>query len=392
MDTETPHLSAWVTKTHDEVVRDLQSSNIVAIAAESSKQTMAILAGMQSPLVNALANINPMLPMLNSIQESMQQWVNPIRQMAESVTKIVSAFNTVPTIVKIYREMIEQIRAQFQRFVESINLGLLEAARKVAEVVLVPFYLYRYHILKRARDGDEEALLLLSTVFNQEYRSYCSIHKLRLGSQITRLEFAGSVYGVISRTLAVTKLNQDALLSSLFTLFRRLFYALRDWLRKTARKLQQELANEKSPEECVVQRNGQQYFLLPTLSIFTRISEATLRRYCSRGKIKAVKFNYISPKTRNKNISWHVPYTPNVITEIKSLSHSNNHGKLSRKQISEITGIHIDTLRSWERKGLINVEKVNRHIFYLENQINELRQLFQTNNSPRYRHLLAKTA
>jgi len=81
-----------------------------------------------------------------------------------------------------------------------------------------------------------------------------------------------------------------------------------------------------------------------------------------------------------------------MLAEIKSFSQNSYRGKLSRKQISERTGIHVDTLRSWERKGLVATQKVNRHVYYLESQLTEIVQLFRTNNSPRYRHLLAKVS
>jgi len=392
MDNGTLRPPAWQLQMLNQVVQDTRKSSFLALATQHSKQVNAIAAQMQSPIVTALANLNPLLPVIKTAQETVKQMTEPIRQATEVMAKIGQQLNTVTSIVKAYREMIERSRAYFQHFIKSVNFGLVKAAQKVVETVVLPFHLFRYHIIKRARDGDKDALLLLSQVFSQEYRLYCSIKKLRHTSRFARLEFASSIYHLIIIVLRKTVLSPDRLLSSLLLLFRRLFFALKDWLRSITMKLQQEMANEKSPEECIIERNEQKYLLLPTLSIFTGISEATLRRYCSQGKIEAVKLLYVSPKTHNQNLAWHVPYTPNMLAEIKSFSQNSYRGKLSRKQISERTGIHVDTLRSWERKGLVATQKVNRHVYYLESQLTEIVQLFRTNNSPRYRHLLAKVS
>lgn len=392
MDNGTLRPPVWQLQMLNQVVQDTRKSSFLALATQHSQQMNAIVAQMQSPITTALTQLNPLLPVIKTAQETMKHMTEPIRQATEVMAKIGQQLNTVTSVVKSYRKMVERSQAYFLRFINSIHIGLVETAQKVIETVLLPFHLFRYHIIKQARDGDEDALLLLSQVFSQEYRLYCLIKKLRHTSRSARLEFASSIYHLIVKVLQKTALPPEKLLSSLLLLFRRLFFALKDWLRKITLRLQQELVNEKLPEECVIERNGQKYLLLPTLAIFTGISEPTLRRYCSQGKINAVKLLYVSSKTHNQNLAWYVPYTSNLVAEIKLLSQNSQKGGLSRKQISEQTGIHVDTLRSWERKGLVATQRVNRHVYYLESQLIELVQLFQTNNSPRFRHLLAKAS
>jgi hypothetical protein len=206
----------------------------------------------------------------------------------------------------------------------------------------------------------------------------------------SRIEFATHFLEALYQADKRSPLDEDNLLASLRKFLLILGLILRDLIRKACHELQKTFAREKCAEECLVYYQYEKYLLIPSLSALTDISEPTLRRYASQGKFDAIKLPYVSARSGHKNKAWHFPYSPELISQLKEHYSSKKNKLLTRKQVSLRIGIHYDTLRSWEKKQLVSVIYEAGKVMYQESQLDQLIEIFKSNNSPRYRHLVAK--
>lgn len=366
-----------------------------------------MLSHTQSPLITAIANVTPlaeiaqnnaftrMVEVIHNIPKFVVPDLNPLASMIrtaqevvqQSVAPIIQLSQSVRTIVDQYQELMKNIRATYEHFLNLIHTNafswLSEVAKRIQQTFVMPWYLWRYHILQRARDGDHDSLLLVSRIFSFEHSRFCRLQKYQKSDVTAKLEFASYVIEAMGGSVNTESENGN-LLDRLPAFFTRLFYALRDMLRKMAHKLQQTLSNDRTPFECTIEHAGIQYLLLPSLSIFTGVPESTLRRYAARGDIPAIKLPYRSTKTGNVNKTWHVEYSAIIIESIKALAHHNRQrtaqNRLTRKQIVQFLNIHLDTLRLWERKGLVTPKHVHGRVWYLPEHLLTLKQIIENNH------------
>jgi len=354
---------------------------VTKIVEEEQEKARTLLSSFfdsyRHPIFQAIETIQSLKPSIFQAIEVAQQHFRAIEQ----------ALETYQNWIKIMREAYER----FVNFFKSICWSdFFKNIWQHVENFVVAFLMAKYNQLHRARDGtNEEEIIALSYYYPKEFRLFCRINELSHNNS-SRIEFATHFLEALDQADKRSPLAEDNLLVSLKKFFLRLGLILRDLVRKACHELQKTFAREKSPEECIVYYQNEKYLLIPSLSALTDISEATLRRYASKGKFGAVKLPYISARSGNKNMAWHFPYSPQLISQLKEHYSPKKNKLLGRIQMSQRLGIHYDTLRSWEKKQLITVVYEAGKVMYQESQLDQLIEVFKSNNSPRYRQLVAK--
>lgn len=356
------------------------STFVAKIIEEEQEKAKTLLSSVfdnyRHPIVQAIETIQNIKPSIfhavemvqqtfKAIDQALETYRNWIKIMREAYDRLVSFFKSVR-----WPEFFKNIWQHVQNFV-------------------VSFLLAEYHQLHRARDGTESDVMALSHLYPKEFRLFCRMNDLGRNKS-ARIEFATHFLEALDQADKRTPLDEDNLLVSLRKYFLTLGLILRDLIRKAYRDLQKTFAREKNAEECLVYYQSKKYLLIPSLSALTNISEPTLRRYASKGKFDAIKLPYVSVRSRHKNMTWHFPYSPQLISQLKKHYSPKKSHLLSRRQVSQRLGIHYDTLRSWERKQLVSVVYEAGKVMYQESQLAQLVEIFKSNNSPRYRHLVAK--
>lgn len=303
-------------------------------------------------------------------------------------------FRVIDQALETYRNWIKIMREAYDRLVNFFkSIRWPELFKNIWQHVqnfVVTFLLAEYHQIHRARDGtSEKDIVALSYHYPKEFRLFCRMNELS-HNKSSRIEFATHFLEALDQADKRSPLDENNLLVSLRKFFLMLGLILRDLIRKACHELQKTFAREKSAEECIIYYQDKKYLLIPSLSALTDISVATLRRYASKGKFCAVKLPYVSARSGHKNEAWHFPYSPKLISQLKEHYSSKKNNLLTRKQVSMRIGIHYDTLRSWEKKQLVSVIHRAGKVMYQESQLVQLVEIFKLNNSPRYRHLVAK--
>lgn len=312
----------------------------------------------------------------------------------QAVEMVQQSFRAIGQALETYRNWIKIMREAYERFVNFFkSFGWSDFLKNIWQHVqnfVVSFLLAQYHLLHRARDGtNEEDIIALSYHYPKEFRYFCQVNDLGRDKP-ARIEFATHFLDALDQADKRYPLDEANLLITLQRFFLSLGLILRDLIRKTYQALQRTFAREKGAEKCLVYYQDKKYLLIPSLSALTNISEPTLRRYASQGKFDAVKLPYVSARSGHKNKAWHFPYSPELISQLKEHYSPRKYKRLSRRQVSQILGIHYDTLRSWEKKQLVSVVYEAGKVMYQESQLDQLIEVFRSNNSPRYRHLVAK--
>lgn len=312
----------------------------------------------------------------------------------QAIEVVQQTFKAIDQALETYRNWIKIMQETYDRFVNFFKSfrwpDFFKNIWQHAENFVVAFLMAEYNQLHRARDGtSEDDIIALSYHYPKEFRLFCRMNDLNQNKS-SRIEFATHFLEALDQADKRSPLDEDSLLISLRKFFFKLGLILRDLIRNACRELQKTFAREKSPKECMVYYQNEKYLLIPSLSGLTDISEATLRRYASKGKFGAVKLPYISARSGHKNEAWHFPYSPELISQLKEHHAPKKHKLLSRKQVSQRLGIHYDTLRSWEKNQLVSVIYKAGKVMYQESQLVQLVEIFKSNNSPRYRHLVAK--
>jgi hypothetical protein len=357
------------------------SKFVVKIVEEEQERTKTLLS---SFLDSYRHPISQAIEVIQNIQPSIQQAMEIAQQHFKAIEQ---ALETYQNWIKIMREAYDQ----FINFIKSFRWpNFFKNIWQHVQNFVVSFLLAEYHQLHRARDRtSEEDIIILSYAYPIEFRRFCKMTGNNQ-SKSARIEFATHFLEALELVDKRYPLDEANLLSTLQRFFFRLGLILRDLLRKVYREFQKTFAREKSAEECTVYYQDKKYLLIPSLSALTNISEATLRRYASKGKFDAVKLPYISTRSGQKNMAWHFLYTPELISQLKRHYSPKKDNLLSRKQVSQKIGIHYDTLRSWEKKQIVTVIHKAGKVMYQESQLDQLIEIFKSNNSPRYRSLVAK--
>lgn len=335
------------------------------------------------------------------MQSFVRDFQEPIREavaFAQQAAKVYEQYReTIQQALETYRRYAEQIRQMAERFVQfyqSLNIPTaIRQAIQIGQKFLLGFFLDIYNRLCHPRDATESELLALTYEdFPIEYRRFRNTKHLP-DTKESRLQFIAYLLAVAKSVDQKHPLDQDNLLTSLHRFFTKLFYAIRDFLRQLNRSLQETRANEQSAYECSIEVDGQRYLLIPSLSIQTGVSQPTLRRYAGKGLFDAVKLPYTSERSGHTNPAWHFPYTPKLVDQIKEHAGKKRflHETLySRKQVVSILGINVDTLRNWERKGLINSVRKAGKAFYDQSELPKCKELLAKNNKPRFDLLMAR--
>lgn len=329
---------------------------------------------------------HPIFQMIEAIQSIKPSIFQAIEAAQQSFRAIEQALETYQNWIKIMREAYDR----FVNFFKSFRWpDFFKNIWQLVQNFVVSFLLAEYHQLHRARDGTESDVMALSHLYPKEFRLFCQMNNLSRNKS-AQIEFATHFLEALEQADKRYPLDKDNLLTTLRRFFFRLVLILRDLIRTAYRALQKTFAREKGAEKCIVFYQDKKYLFIPSLSALTDISETTLRRYASKGKFGAVKLPYVSARSGHKNMTWHFPYSPQLISQLKEHHSQKNCHLLSRRQVSQRLGIHYDTLRSWERKQLVSVVCEAGKVMYKESQLNQLIETFKSNNSPRYRQLLAK--
>lgn len=306
-------------------------------------------------------------------------------------------FKAIEQALETYRNWIKIMREAYDRFIKFYkSFRWPEFFKNIWQHVqnfVVSFLLAEYNELHRARDGtSEENIIAFSYHYPKEFRFFCRENNLNQNKS-SRIEFATHFLEALYQADKRSPLDEDNLLASLRKFFYRLGLILRDLIRKACHELQKTFAREKCAEECLVYYQDEKYLLIPSLSALTDISEPTLRRYASKGKYEAIKLPYISARSGHKNMAWHFPYSPQLISNLKTHSAKNKRQRdklFTRKQVASVLGIHVDTLRNWERKGLVNTLRESGTIWYHQSQMPHLLEILKQNNSPRHQMFIAQ--
>lgn len=379
----------WVIGKYDTLVLIMESTTqerpastfvtkIVEQEQEKAKTFLSsFFANYRHPIFQAIEAIQSIKPSIFQAIEIAQQHFKAIEQALET-----------------YRNWIKIMREAYDRFIKFYkSFRWPDFFKKMWQHVqnfVVAFLLAEYHQLHRARDGtSEEDIIALSYHYPREFRLFCRMNDMTQDKS-SRIEFATHFLEALDQADKRSPLDEDNLLVSLRKFFYKLGLILRDLIRKACQELQKTYAREKSPEECLVYYQDKRYLLIPSLSALTDISEPTLRRYASQGKFDAIKLPYVSARSGHKNKAWHFPYSPKLISQLKEHYAPKKHKLLSRKQVSQRLGIHYDTLRGWEKKQLVSVIYQAGKVMYQESQLDQLIEIFRSNNSSRYRHLAVK--
>lgn len=306
-------------------------------------------------------------------------------------------FRAVEQALETYRNWIKIMREAYERFVNFFKSfrwpHFFKNIWQHIENFFVSFLLAEYNQLHRVRDGtNEEDIVALSYHYPKEFRYFCQLNDLGRNKS-ARIEFSTYFLQALAQADKRYPLDETHLLTTLKRFFFRLGLILRDLIRKTCQALQITFAREKGADKCVVYYQNEKYLLILSLSALTNISEPTLRRYASQGRFDAVKLPYISARSGHKNMTWHFPYSPQLISKIKIYSAKNRRQRdklFTRKQVASVLGIHVDTLRNWERKGLVNTMRESGTIWYRQSQMTHLLEILKQNNSPRYQMVMAQ--
>lgn len=359
------------------------STFVAKIIEEEQEKARTLLSSVfdnyRHPIFQAIETIQSLKPSifqavemaqrtLKAIDQALETYRNWIKIMREAYDRLVNFFKSIR-----WPELFKNIWQHVQNFV-------------------VSFLLAEYHQLHRARDGTESDVMALSHLYPKEFRLFCRIKNLSRNKS-ARIEFATHFLEALDQADKRSPLDEDDLLVSLKKFFFRLGLILRDLIRKACHELQKTFAREKSAEECIVYYQDKKYLLIPSLSTLTDISVATLRRYASRGKFSAVKLPYVSARSGHKNEAWHFPYSPQLISKLKTHSVKNKRQReklFTRKQVASVLGIHVDTLRNWERKGLVNTLRESGTVWYHQSQMPQLLEILKQNNFPRHQMLMAQ--
>lgn len=322
------------------------------------------------------------------------QNIQPRIQQAMEIAQ--QHFKAIEQALKTYQNWIKIMREAYDRFVNFFKLvrwsNFFKNIWQHVQDFVVSFLLAEYHQLHRARDGTEEDIFTLSHAYPIEFRRFCKITGHNQ-SKSARIEFATHFFEALDQADKRYPLDEDDLLHTLQRFFFRLGLILRDLLRKAYREFQKTFAREKNAEECTVCYLDKKYLLIPSLSALTDISEPTLRRYASQGKFGAIKLPYISARSGHKNMAWHFLYSPQLTSKLKAHAVKNKRQRtqlFTRKQVASVLGIHVDTLRNWERKGLVNTLRESGVVWYHKSQMPHLLEILKQNNSPRHQALMAQ--
>lgn len=359
------------------------STFVAKIIEEEQEKAKTLLSSVfdnhRHPIFQAIETIQSLKPSIFQAVEMAQQTFRAIDQALET-----------------YRNWIKIMREAYDRLVNFFkSVRWPEFFKNIWQHVqnfVVSFLLAEYHQLHRARDGTESDVMALSHLYPKEFRLFCRMNDLSRNKS-ARIEFATHFLEALDQADKRSPLDEDDLLVSLKKFFFRLGLILRDLIRKAYRELQKAFAREKNVEECIVYSQNKKYLLIPSLSALTDISEATLRRYASKGKFGAVKLPYVSARSGHKNEAWHFPYSPLLISKLKTHSVKNKRQRdklFTRKQVASVLGIHVDTLRNWERKGLVNTLRESGTVWYHQSQMPQLLEILKQNNSPRHRIFMAQ--
>lgn len=364
---ERPH-STFVTK-------------IVEQEQEKAKTLLSTLFdNYRHPLLEAIDTLKNITPLVQSALDAVQRNYLAIQEALET-----------------YKKWMQIAQEAFERFAKLASsfrwLNFLKQIWQHVQSFAVAFLLVEYHQIHRARDGtSEKDVISLSYHYPKEFRLFCRMNELS-HNKSSRIEFATHFLEALDKADKRSPLDEDNLLVSLRKFLLRLGLILRDLIRKACHELQKTFAREKSPEECIVYYQNKKYLLIPSLSALTDISESTIRRYASEGKYGAIKLPYISARSGNKNMAWHFPYSPELISNLKAHSAKNKRQRdklFTRKQVASVLGIHVDTLRNWERKGLANTLRESGTIWYHQSQMPHLIEILKQNNSPRHQIFMAQ--
>lgn len=325
----------------------------------------------------------------------------PIREAFEAAQKAVKIYEqyreTIQQALETYRRYAEQIRRmakRFAQFYQSLNIPkAIREATQFGERLLVSLLLSLFNRLRRPRDAtDEEILALTSDEYPIEYRRFRRAKHLP-DSRKARLQFVAELMRIAEQVESKYPLNENQLLVTLRQFFEKLFYAIRDYIRHLNRSHQEDIANRQAPWQSTIEVDGKRYLLIPSLSIHSSVSPATLRRYARKGLFDAVKLPYTSERSGHTNLAWHFPYTPQLLDQIRD--HAGKKKSLheilySRQEVASILGIHVDTLRNWERKGFITSIRKAGKAFYEQSELPKCKNLLERFNKPRFSVLMAR--
>jgi hypothetical protein len=128
----------------------------------------------------------------------------------------------------------------------------------------------------------------------------------------------------------------------------------------------------------VIVHDDERFVLIPSLAFEMGISEGKLRRWAQQGLLPAKKLPYTFRSGHTKPI-WHILLTPNLFDQLRQLasipekkSKLSVLGYLNRQETSRASGVPESTLKFWEKRGLITLERRGRKVLYTSIHLEQL--------------------
>jgi|GEM_PF-6576665 len=327
---------------------------------------------------------------MRQVNENLVKTLEPIKAVAETV-KMINSFNdNLIQSFKAFREAMDRMREQMTVFLKFIGqIAQLSIASVFTDLFGWTHKLWRaihkYKTLQRIRDGDPQAYKEVVALFPAELRSF----KRLKGNDFQVEDFINIVYEKFMMLSNKFGELEEQTIDVLFEFLKKLFYAIRDEFRRMARELQIIFVYDKGINEALIDHEGVNYILIPTLSQVTNIPSSTLRRWVAQKIIPAQKLTYVSIHSGNKSDAWHIPYTQEVLKRIKELKGISPRqrkalalGYYTRQQAAQMAGLGESTLKIWERQGRINPKREGRRLYYTENDIDQIQELIDNKLHP----------
>jgi len=133
-------------------------------------------------------------------------------------------------------------------------------------------------------------------------------------------------------------------------------------------------------------KNGVEYLFVNEMAAECGVTADQLRSWDRAGELPAIRLEQVSPAHRGRvSAQWRVyPNTPQMCEQIRTMAQKKararrglEEGEYSRKEAARALGVHKDTLRRWERRGIAKPQWRNQRPIYTAAEIRRLKHLVE---------------
>lgn len=125
------------------------------------------------------------------------------------------------------------------------------------------------------------------------------------------------------------------------------------------------------------------------------LSQQTIRNWERKGLIEGVCVSYAHELKGFVFPALLLPYEPRLIDDLNAIKRQNQKkmrherdGLYTTGYITKRYGTARKTLTEWDKKGILPAERIDGIRYYTQEQIDQIPKIYESNNSPRYRHLI----